>query len=351
MIKLDPQILTKIQLGGLPDLRYYLQKAVELEHSTIPPYLTAMFSLKPGVNHTIATLIHSIVVEEMLHMTIAANILIAIGGRPEINKRGFIPEYPGPLPMNIGDLIVGIEAFSIPLVQNTFMAIEEPEDPIHIQPPPTFAAAAQPSYATIGQFYDAIEKKILDLGSDIFVTKTAPPQVVNHHWFPPSKLFPITGPEIACAAIEIIKTEGEGTSTSPFQSGHDPAHYYKFGEIVNGRRIVRTPNGGYAYAGEAVLFDPAGVWPLKPNCKIDQFKKGTQARTRIERFAYSYSTLLNSLHDTFNGHPERINAAISMMYDLRVFAVSLMETYALAGGGLTVGPSYEYVDTAGGMPG
>lgn len=349
MIKLDPQVLAGIRSASSPaELQYYLQEAVKLEHSTIPPYLTAMFSLKPGVNHTIAALIRSIVVEEMLHMTIAANILIAIGGTPEINKKGFVPDYPGPLPMSIGDLIVGIEAFSIPLVQNAFMAIEEPEDPIHIQPPPMLAAA-QPSYATIGQFYDAIAKQILELGPSIFVKKTVPPQVVNNFWFPPSKLFPITGPESACSAIEIIKTEGEGTSTSPFQSGHDPAHYYKFGEIVNGRRIVPTPTG-FAYAGDAILFDPAGVWPLKANCKIDDFPEGTQARTRIERFAYSYSTLLNSLHETFNGHPDRLNAAIGMMYDLRVFTVSLMETDAGTAGGLTVGPSYEYVNVAAGVP-
>ena len=350
MIKLDPRILTGIRSAkSAAELHYYLQEAIKLEHSTIPPYLTAMFSLKPGVNHTIAALIHSIVIEEMLHMTIAANILIAIGGTPEINKKGFVPDYPGPLPMGIGDLIVGIEGFSIPLVQNSFMAIEEPEDPIHIEPPPMLAAAAQPQYATIGQFYDAIQKQIMELGQPIFVKKTAPPQVVNNYWFPPTKLFPIIGPESACEAIEIIKTEGEGTSTSPFQSGHDPAHYYKFGEIVNGRRIIRTPTG-FAYAGEAVLFDPAGAWPLKPNCKIADFPVGTQARTRIERFAYSYSTLLNSLQETFNGSPDRLKAAIGMMYDLRVFAVSLMETDAGTGDGSTVGPSYEYVDVSGGMP-
>jgi len=55
---------------------------------------------------------------------------------------------------------------------------------------------------------------------------------------------------------------------------------------------------------------------------------GTQARTRIERFAYSYATLLNALQTVFNGHPEKLDAAIGMMYDLRVFAVDLMQTGA-----------------------
>jgi hypothetical protein len=48
------------------------------------------------------------------------------------------------------------------------------------------------------------------------------------------------------------------------------------------------------------------------------FKPGTQARTRIEQFAFNYSTLLNSLHLAFNGEPERLDAAIGVMYDLRV---------------------------------
>ena len=38
--------------------------------------------------------------------------------------------------------------------------------------------------------------------------------------------------------IDIIVQEGEGTSTDPFQSPGDPAHYYKFGEISDGRKII-----------------------------------------------------------------------------------------------------------------
>src|SRR5271165_3456992 len=127
MIKIDPKFVAAVRSAkSAPDLWVHLQNAIELEHSTIPPYITAMFSLKSGTNKSIANLIRSIVIQEMQHMTIAANILIAIGGKPEINEKGFIPEYPGSLPMNIGDLRVGIEAFSIPLVRNVFMAIEEP---------------------------------------------------------------------------------------------------------------------------------------------------------------------------------------------------------------------------------
>ena len=286
MIKLDRQIIRDIHAAKKgADLYVHLQNAVKLEHSTIPPYLTAMFSLRPGVNQNIADQIRSIVMQEMLHMAIASNILISIGGHPEINTKSFVPDYPGPLPMNIArGLIVGIEAFSIPLVKNVFMAIEEPEDPIHVAPPSLMAAeASEPEYATIGQFYDAIEEQIRKLGPSIFVKTTAPPQVVSSHWFPPDKLFPITDPESACRAIEIIKIEGEGTSTEPFQRPGDAAHYYKFGEIAAGRRVVKTPIG-FAYNGPPVLFDPAGVWPLKPNCKINDFAPGTQGAHTDRKF-------------------------------------------------------------------
>lgn len=353
MIKLDPAIIRGIKSAKSgPELHYYLQEAVKLEHSTIPPYLTAMFSLKPGTNERIAQLIHGIVVQEMLHMTIASNILIAIGGHPRINTPDFVPRYPGPLPMNIGGLIIGIERFSILLVETKFMAIEEPEVVIPIKPPSLLAAEADEpkvEYSTIGQFYDAIEEQIRCLGEKIFKYPTAPPQVVSPRWFPPDKLFPITGTESAVHGIQIIKIEGEGTTQEPYESPHDPAHFYKFGEIAAGRQLINTPNG-YAYDGRPILFDPSGVWPLRPNCKIEDFAVGTQARTRLEFFAYSYSTLLNALHDTFNGHPEKLEAAIGLMYDLRVQAVSLMQTDTGDGSGLTVGPSFQYVNVQGGMP-
>jgi hypothetical protein len=214
--------------------------------------------------------------------------------------------------------------------------------------PPSALALEAEQFATIGEFYDAIQKQIAELGPDIFPKPTKVPQVLTR-FFPQHKLFPITSPDDARRAIDIIKLEGEGTSVSPFQSEHDPAHFYKFGQIVNGRRIVQTASG-FAYDGAAILFDPAGVWPLKPNCKIADFPVGSQARTRIERFAYSYSALLNALHSAFNGQPEMLDAAIGMMYDLRVFAVAMMETDAGGSNGLTVGPSFEYVNVQGGMP-
>ena len=38
-----------------------------------------------------AELIESVVMEEMLHMVLAANVLNAIGGTPSIGRPGFVP--------------------------------------------------------------------------------------------------------------------------------------------------------------------------------------------------------------------------------------------------------------------
>jgi hypothetical protein len=346
MIQLDLSVISGIHSATRgTDLHEFLQNAIELEHSTIPPYLTALFSLKPGTNQDIAGLIRSVVVQEMLHMTISANILIAIGGHPEINHKQFIPDYPGHLPMNVGDLLVGIEPFSIPLVQNVFMAIEQPEHPAKVTK--MFEATVE-QFATIGQFYDAIKEQIQKLGPDIFVETKAPPQVVVNKWFSPNELFPITDPDSACRAIDVIKIEGEGTPCDPFASPLDLSHYFKFSEIVEGRKVIPTPTG-YSYGGDPILFDSSGVWLLRPNCKIADFAPNTQARTRISQFAYNYANLLNTLHNAFNGDPSRIDVAIGLMYDLRVLAAALMQTPDPTKPGFNVGPSFEYVQAQGGM--
>jgi hypothetical protein len=340
MIRLDRKGVDAVRAAATrEDLYPWLQNAIKLEHSTIPPYLTAMFSLKPGVNDVISRLIQSIVQEEMLHMTVVGNILIAIGGHPAINTPNFIPKYPSPLPMSIGgsDFTVGLEAFSKPLVFDKFMEIEKPEHPIPVST--TIAAEAVPDFATIGEFYAALAKKIAEFGDTIF-TVPAAQQVLS--WFDPERLFPITSVVTATKGIEIIVDEGEGTRTDPFQAPGDPAHYYKFGEIFYGYKIIRTATG-FAYGGEAIPFDSAGVYPMKANPRIADFLPGSQARARAEEFNYAYSNLLNVLHTAFNGEPAKINTALGLMYELKMIAVSLMQTPVSDGSNATAGPSFEYL--------
>jgi hypothetical protein len=122
----------------------------------------------------------------------------------------------------------------------------------------------------------------------------------------------------------------------------NPAHFYKFGEIAAGKTLTKTETG-FSYGGDPITFDSSGVFPLRPNCKIADYPDGSQAKTRITQFAYNYSSMLNALHDVFNGKPDKLDAAIGLMYDLRTSAASLMQTPDPTQPALAVGPSFEYV--------
>ncbi len=81
----------------IESLRQHLQWAIEIEHSTLPPYLCALYSIKDGHNREAVEVIHSVFLEEMLHMTLAANLLNAVGGSPRIDVPG-VPALVSRLP-------------------------------------------------------------------------------------------------------------------------------------------------------------------------------------------------------------------------------------------------------------
>lgn len=87
----QPLIAPEHRITDLENLRRHLQTAIEVEHSTIPPYLCALYSIKDGSNVEAAATIKSVVVEEMFHLILVANVLNAIGGSPQLNNSKFIP--------------------------------------------------------------------------------------------------------------------------------------------------------------------------------------------------------------------------------------------------------------------
>jgi len=74
--------LPEPRIDTLDSLREHLQWAIELEHATLPPYLTALYSLDPERNPAAVEVLSSVFVEEMLHLALAANLLNAVGGAP-----------------------------------------------------------------------------------------------------------------------------------------------------------------------------------------------------------------------------------------------------------------------------
>lgn len=313
-----------------------LQSAVELEHATIPVYLYGLYSLDAAKNPEIVSIIQSVVVEEMLHMTLACNVLNALGGAPVIDSPAFIPTFPGPLPGGVeSDLIVNLAPFSMDQLE-TYLQIEKPEDPLDIK-----LLAATSGTITIGQFYTAISDAIAVLGDSAFVD---PPR---NQVGPDLMRESVVVVDVATAqqALNIIIEQGEGSTTSPEDGYGEAAHYYRFMQIQNGALLVPAPANTppWAYAGAAVTFDPKGVYAIPTNPALPPgYPLGSVQAFANDNFNYTYTNLLQSLHALFNGDvsQDQMNRAIGLMMSLKGQAKAMMA--GIPDPSVMTGPSFQY---------
>src|SRR5215469_8889957 len=145
-------------ITSLVSLRKHLQWAIELEHSTIKPYLCALYSIKTGHNAEATEVLTSVMVEEMLHLTLAANLLNAVGGRPQLDIPEMLLGYPHALPHGDPSFEISLFRFG-PEAIETFLKIE--------QPSLTGAPPEDENYETIAQFYDAIKQGFRELSTSL----------------------------------------------------------------------------------------------------------------------------------------------------------------------------------------
>lgn len=340
MILLDRSMIAGLEQEkpAVESIYQALDKAIKLEHATIPTYLYALYSLDAGKNAEIVEIIHSVVAEEMLHMTLASNILNALGVCPVIDKPDFIPQYPKPLPGGVeSGLVVHLAPFSTDQLE-AFLEIEQPERPHDFK---SFAAVEQP--LTIGMFYARLSAAIEALGDGYF--KGHPRFQVGPDLLPES----VVVHDVATAqqAISVIVDQGEGTTNGPGEVvGSDFAHYYRYQEIKHGRRLVRVSESGpvddqWSYTGDPVAFDPTGVYavPKDPG----PYASGTVQAFANDNFNYTYTCLLRALHELFGGEatPAQLNRALGLMMSLKGQAKTMMSG-ATGPGSPAIGPTFKY---------
>lgn len=319
-----------------------LQRAVELEHATIPVYLYALYSLDEAKNPLIVEILRSVVIEEMLHMTLASNVLNALGGDTQVGNPGFVPTYPGPLPGGVeADLTVHLAPFSMTQLQ-TFLQIERPEEPLDF---PVLATAEAAPEITIGQFYTAISKAIGLLGDGAFAP--GPRYQVGPDLMDGAIV--VTDVASAQEALQIIIEQGEGTSTSPEEiDGDQVAHYYRFLQIEKGRLLVPAPDqpSGWAYAGAPVILDPSGVFaaPTDPGYPAP-YPAGSAQAMANDNFNYTYTSLLFALRDLFSGgnSTAQMNRSIGLMMSLKGQAKAMMS--GIPNPRIVSGPTFQYQPT------
>jgi len=332
----------------IESLREHMQWAIEIEHATIPPYLCALFSLKDNQHPIVYEVIESIFMEEMLHMTLAANVLNAIGGEPVIAKPDFIPAYPSGLPHSANTFIVSLEKFS-PRSLETFLKIEKPES--------HDAMPEDDNYHTIGQFYVAIENALKnlceELGEDAVFTGDPARQVRSDktYYGGSGHIVAVHNLETALEALEEIIEQGEGLTHEEVWDGDknmfhpeqdEVAHYFRFLELKYGRQYQQgdTPESGPT--GNAFTVDWEAVYPMKPNPSLRDYPKKSNAYKQMQLFCITYSSMLRSLQDAFNGNPEALLMATGTMYELKHQALDLMQLPS-GDGETTVGTPFQYI--------
>ncbi len=350
MIYLNPAMAATARAGDKDSVLAALQEALKLEHATIPTYLYALYSIVPGTNDTIAEIIASVVVDEMLHMALVANVVNALGGSPVLDRPDFVPTYPGPLPGGVeGGLTVRLGPCSIALVREVFMGIEEPENALDF---PVLTARAAEEPLTIGQFYGVIKQSITALGNDAFAP--GPRNQIGPDRMDQAVV--VTDVETASRAIDIIVEQGEGTLTEPLQVvGKGYAHYYRFAEIANGGLLVPNPDAEpdadpddryfYDTVDHPVPFEPEGVYPVPENPKVHDtttptYLPGSVGQVANDTFNYTYTSLLKVLHRSLNGQPDLLDTAVAMMMSLRQQAMDMAS--GTTTGNQNIGPSFEY---------
>jgi hypothetical protein len=341
------EVPSTARIATVESLREHLQWAIELEHATLPPYLCALYSLEPSGNREAVQMVAGVFVEEMIHLSLVANLLNAVGGQPRLDMPQMLPHHPRPLPHGDRSVQLSLVPYG-PEALEMFLRLEQPALP--------GAPAEGEDYETIGQFYDAIEQGLrhlcAELGEQAVFCGDPARQVTGGPFLHTGgQLAAITDLASALAALEEIVEQGEGTARGEVWDGDqdifhperdEVSHYYRFQELKLGRRYQRgdTPQSGPT--GEALTVDPTDVRPMRPNQRIAEHPVGHPIRTAQEKFNQTYCGLLQLLEQAFNGSPKLLGDTTPVMYTLKAQAQRLLDMPD--DDDTAAGPTFEYVD-------
>lgn len=317
----------------------WLQTAIELELSTIPPYLVALLSIKPFSNRAAAEAIRSVMMEEMLHMVLVSNVISSLGGTVRLSKDN-MPSFP--LKLNFEGKTFADRKFDVDLAPfsaatiDTFMKIEQPR----VAKPPAVLAMNQVDIPapTIGEFYEGIVKQLSALAADpnnkTFVGDPHRQIGVDYYWSGGGKPVVVTDLVSAKAALEIVIKQGEGAAKSVddgdaanFGQPFEVAHYFRFREIHFGKRYLPADDPSGRPSGSAIAVDYSAVYPIKTNASGADYASGSALANLNDSFNQNYTEMMVQLEQALNGQPKVLYTAImNGMHGLPPLAIEMMQT-------------------------
>lgn len=122
------------------------------------------------------------------------------------------------------------------------------------------------------------------------------------------------------------------------------AHYYRFQEIVEGRRMVYR-SGQWRFEGSPVALDAEGIYPMVDDPDTTRLPEGSPQREASEACDRTYTKMLAVLQRVFDGHPGELRHAAGLMTQLEKQAHQLAEMPHPAGGRTVLGPAFRLVAT------
>ena len=352
------------RITDIDGLHQHLYAALQLEHATIPPYLTALYSIERGTNIEAYHVIRAVVVEEMLHLTLAANILNAVGGKVDLTKDDFVPGYPAYLPDGETDFQVGLQRFSKDAIA-TFLKIERPAESDdggkggrtvtrQKQPGSLHASRVHPDsdehFYSIGEFYKAIEHGLEELhdaqGDALFSGDPAHQVTPEYYYSGGGEIVPVTDLDSAKAAIRLISEQGEGIGGAIFDFEDEIAHYYRFEQIVLGRFYQAGDEAG-SPTGEPVDVDWDAVLPIKANARLSDYPEGSELHAAAVDFNRTYADFLGDLTRALQGRPDLLIEAVGTMFWIKDRCYRLMRQPLDGADGLHAAPTFEMPTSEG----
>jgi len=303
------------------DLLARLQTAAILEVATIPPYMVALLSMKHHANRGAAENIRSVMMEEMLHLTLVANLMSSLGGKLQLTGAR-LPTYP--LRMTFQGQAFKDREFDIELAPfsreavRRFMEIELPRAaPIRMEL--EVERIVVPGY-TIGEFYqsiiDLLDQLHDSIGDTMFVNPPAKQISADYYWSAGGKPIVVTDIESAKRALNIVIEQGEGSHGRVADGDYDyfgqlfeVAHYYRFKEIEAERRYQRGDRPDAPPTGAAMTVDYTAVYPILESPTSAAYS-GTPHALLNDAFNRQYSEMMTHLEEALNGNPKLLYVAI-----------------------------------------
>jgi len=336
------------------DLKHYLYLAMQLEHATIPVYTTALYSIVPGSNPDASHILRVVAVEEMLHLTLVANMLNAIGGKPDLTRKGFVPTFPTALPDGETDFEVSLMKFSQEAVE-TFCKIERPgavaEGTSRHRKKVSKGAQLAPvphddslSFYSIGEFYEEIrhgfDNLYKEMGDKLFCGDPKRQATAEYYYSGGGELFAVTDIKSAEAAINLIAVQGEGLGGAIYDNEGELSHYYRFDQLRRGR-YYQKGDKSHEPTGPTFSVDWTAVYPLKTNTRLADLTGSKELYDAAAAFNRLYADFLKQLTAAYNGDPALLIKAVHSMFHVRDGILQLMHNRIPGSDSLNASPTFE----------